>query len=98
MVVARWERGDLAEAARACSAAIAEAEAPGFSQSKAPIVCAASREISKGVERSRAARRLILDLGAIRFDTYEIHGVSGILDDTKGVILLRQVPFDTSKL
>ncbi len=29
MVVDRWERGDLAEAARACSAAIAEAEACG---------------------------------------------------------------------
>ena len=29
MVVARWERGDLAEAARACSDAIAEAEATG---------------------------------------------------------------------
>ena len=29
MVVARWERGDLAEAARACSAAIAEAEMAG---------------------------------------------------------------------
>jgi hypothetical protein len=30
MVVERWERGDLAEAARACSAAIAEAEAAGI--------------------------------------------------------------------
>ena len=30
MVVERWERGDLAEAARACAAAIAEAEAPGI--------------------------------------------------------------------
>ncbi len=29
MVVDRWERGDLAEAARACSAAIAEAEMAG---------------------------------------------------------------------
>jgi hypothetical protein len=32
MVVARWERGDLAEAARACSAAIAEAEAAGITE------------------------------------------------------------------
>ena len=30
MVVDRWERGDLAEAARACSSAIAEAEAAGI--------------------------------------------------------------------
>jgi hypothetical protein len=30
MVVDRWERGDLAEAARACSAAVAEAEAGGI--------------------------------------------------------------------
>jgi hypothetical protein len=30
MVVERWERGDLAEAARACSTAIAEAESAGI--------------------------------------------------------------------
>jgi hypothetical protein len=30
MVIERWERGDLAEAARACSAAIAEAELVGI--------------------------------------------------------------------
>jgi hypothetical protein len=29
MVVARWEKGDLAEAARACQAAVALAEGPG---------------------------------------------------------------------
>jgi len=36
MVVERWDRGDLAAAARACSAAIAEAEKVGFLASSDP--------------------------------------------------------------
>jgi hypothetical protein len=36
MVADRWERGDLAEAARACSAAIAEAEAAGIASPPPP--------------------------------------------------------------
>ena len=37
MVVDRWEGGDLAEAARACSAAIAEAKADGFPSNPAEV-------------------------------------------------------------
>jgi hypothetical protein len=53
MVVNRWERGDLAEAARACSAAIAEAEGAGIPQSEVlpPIIAVEPCGELPGAER-----------------------------------------------
>ena len=66
MVVDRWERGDLAEAARACSDAVAEAESTRFFPARGDDDVNHWHGNAQGMATIlRGARRLILDMGRI---------------------------------
>jgi hypothetical protein len=66
MVVDRWERGDLAEAARVCAAAVAEADSAAIiPPSGVEPLHRQSEKNDQTLKVLRGAKRLILDMGRI---------------------------------